>query len=279
MGNLISSLILPTVVNGGRNLSTFHSSLSPSVTRFATHFKSLSKKYMSLSGKGKKYDAFHNVDDALNLFDKMIGMYPKPSIVEFNKLLAAIVRMKHYAIVVSLCTRMELLGVSLDVYSFNILINCFCQLGRVDFGYSVLGGMLKLGVEPDIVTFSTLINGLCRQSKISQAVSLFDELVEKWYQPDLIVYSTLLNGLCKIGSSDKAVRFLRMMEGRGFKPNIVAYCTVIDCPCKHGVIKEALDLFSEVKVKGHQTKYRYLQLPNSWYVYFGPAKGGNKAVE
>ncbi|KHG14698.1 hypothetical protein F383_00052 [Gossypium arboreum] len=47
--------------------------------------------------------------------------------------------MKHYAIVVSLCSQMELLGVSHNAYSLNILINCCWQLGRIDFGFSVLG--------------------------------------------------------------------------------------------------------------------------------------------
>ncbi|KAE8724391.1 hypothetical protein F3Y22_tig00010533pilonHSYRG00286 [Hibiscus syriacus] len=145
--------------------------------------------------------------------------------------------------------RVESVGVSHNVYSLSILINCFRQLSRVDFGCSVLGKMLKSGVGPSLVTMSTLINGLCRQSKISQAVSLFDEVVEKGYRPNLIVYNTLLNGLCKIGSTDQAVRLLRMMEGRGFEPDIVAYSTVVDCPCKTGLIKQALDLFSELKVK------------------------------
>ncbi|KAL4332287.1 hypothetical protein GQ457_07G015290 [Hibiscus cannabinus] len=249
MGRLNASLILPSVVNGGRRyLSNSHS--SSSVYSFAPHIDALSKKPMFVSRKGEKYDCFDSVGDAWIVFNKMVDKYPKPPIVEFNKLLAAVVRMKHYAVVVSMCSRMELVGVSHDVYSLSILINCFCQLGGVGFGYSVLGKMLKLGVEPNIVTFSTLINGLCKQRKISEAVCLFDEMVKKGYQPHLIVYNTLLNGLCKIGSIDKAVRFLRMMEGRGFTPNIVAYNTVIDCLCKLGLIKEALHLFSELKVKG-----------------------------
>ncbi|KAG8490295.1 hypothetical protein CXB51_016044 [Gossypium anomalum] len=87
----------------------------------------------------------------------MIEKYPKPSIVEFNKLLGAIVKMKHYAIVASKYKRIELLGVSHN-----------------------------LGVEPSAVTFSTLINGLCNQSNISEAVCMFDEMTERGYQPDLI---------------------------------------------------------------------------------------------
>ncbi|TYH79815.1 hypothetical protein ES332_D03G088700v1 [Gossypium tomentosum] len=129
---------------------------------------------MPVRGKGKTDHHFDNVDHVLSLFNKMIEKYPKPSIVEFTKLFATIVRMKHYAIVLSMCSQMELLGVSHDAYSMSILINCFCQLGRIDFGFSFLGKMLKLGVEPDVVIFSTLINGLCNQSNISVAICVFD---------------------------------------------------------------------------------------------------------
>ncbi|PPS01996.1 hypothetical protein GOBAR_AA18663 [Gossypium barbadense] len=75
---------------------------------------------MPVRGKGKTDHCFDNVDHALSLFNKMIEKYPKPSIVEFTKLFAAIVRMKHYAIVVSMCSQMELLGVSHDVYSLVV---------------------------------------------------------------------------------------------------------------------------------------------------------------
>ncbi|KAH1105868.1 hypothetical protein J1N35_009636 [Gossypium stocksii] len=148
MGKLHSSLIFRSIVNGGRNPSKFHSSYS--FNTIASHVRE----------KQKKHDSLDNVDDAFFLFNKMIHKYPMPSVVEFNKLLGAIVRMKRYGIVVSMCSQMELVGVSHDVYTLSILINCFCQLGQIDFGFSILGKMLKLGVEPTVVTFSTLINGL-----------------------------------------------------------------------------------------------------------------------
>ncbi|KAB2066213.1 hypothetical protein ES319_A09G144200v1 [Gossypium barbadense] len=132
----------------------------------------------------------------------MIVKYPKPSIV-----------MKHYAIVVSMHRQIDLLGVSCNFYSLNILINCFCQLGRIDFGFSVLGKILKLGV---------------------------------------ILVLTILKGLCKSGNTDRAVGFLRLMEGRGFEPNIVAYSTILDCFCLiHGMCdlgqqEEATRLLNEM---------------------------------
>ncbi|KAK8647933.1 hypothetical protein V6N13_121657 [Hibiscus sabdariffa] len=73
MGKLNSSLILRSVVNAGRNLSSFHSSFSSSVNPFATRVEALSKKSISVSGKGQKDDGVETVDDALIVFNKMIG--------------------------------------------------------------------------------------------------------------------------------------------------------------------------------------------------------------
>ncbi|PPD73989.1 hypothetical protein GOBAR_DD29085 [Gossypium barbadense] len=166
------------------------------------------------------YYRFDNVDDAFNLFNKMIQRYPKPSIVEFTKLLAAIVRMKHYAIAVSMCSQMELLGVSWDVYSLSILVNCFC--------------------------------------KISQAVRLFDEMVENGYQPNLIcktgntdrAVSTVIDGLCKKGSLNETLHLFSQMKVKSIRPDIVSYNILIDAHCKDGKIFEATDTVDTMKKQG-----------------------------
>ncbi|XVF30357.1 hypothetical protein REPUB_Repub16aG0050300 [Reevesia pubescens] len=104
---------------------------------------------------------FRNVKDALSFFDQMLHNRPRASIVEFSRLFGVIIRMKHYALVISLHNQLELFGVSVDVFSINILIDCFCRLGKIDFGFSLFGKLLKLSFRPDVITFSTLINGLC----------------------------------------------------------------------------------------------------------------------
>ncbi|XVE84499.1 hypothetical protein DITRI_Ditri17bG0018400 [Diplodiscus trichospermus] len=148
----LSSLILRSIVDSKAIHSSFHSSFSCPFTTFTTHIKTICKNSVRVKGKGKKDVWFDNVDDAHTLFNQMFQKYPRPSIVDFTKILSAIVRMKHYAIVVSLCNQMELLRVPHNVYSLSILINCFCLLDRVDFGFSILGKMLKLGIDPNVVT-------------------------------------------------------------------------------------------------------------------------------
>ncbi|XP_040966998.1 pentatricopeptide repeat-containing protein At1g62914, mitochondrial isoform X3 [Gossypium hirsutum] len=179
MGKLDSSLLLHSIVNDGMNLSSFHYSFARYFKIVSNHMETLNESSMSFRQNPKTYHRFDNVDDALTLFNEMIEQHPKRSIVEFTKLLVALVRMRCYATVVSLYSQMELLGVSHNGYFFNILINCFCQLGGIDSGFSVLVKMLKLGVKPDVVTFSTLIKGLCQRSKISQAGFLQNNYTSK----------------------------------------------------------------------------------------------------
>ncbi|XVE84521.1 hypothetical protein DITRI_Ditri17bG0020400 [Diplodiscus trichospermus] len=248
MGKLYSSISLALsslIVHHNKTHSCFHSSFSCPFTTFTTYSKALGKNSASVKGTRKQHDSFYNVDDALTLFNRMVQKYFSPFVVEFNKLLSAIVRMKYYAIVVSLHSQIELLGVSHNGYSLNILINCFFGLNQVGFRFSILGKRLKLGIDPTIVTFSTLINGFCTQSKVAQAVSLFDETIQKG-----LLFRMILNGLCKTRDIDRAIKLFRMMEERGLQPNIVAYNTLIDCLCKDKRLTEVFDLFSKEKDKG-----------------------------
>ncbi|XP_043805695.1 pentatricopeptide repeat-containing protein At5g16640, mitochondrial-like [Manihot esculenta] len=139
------------------------------------------------SVRSKFYSAsFRDVDDALASFNHIILMHPLPSRVPFSRFLSALVRMKQYHTVVSLSRKIESLGMSHDVCSLNILINCFCLLHHADFGFSTLGKILKIGLEPNIVTFNILINGLCINGKINLAVYLFNDMVASGYQPDVL---------------------------------------------------------------------------------------------
>ncbi|GMQ10938.1 hypothetical protein CsSME_00053743 [Camellia sinensis var. sinensis] len=182
---------------------------------------------------------FANLDDddgALTQFHHMLRMRPLPSIVQFNQLLTSIARTKHYSTVISLFRKMNLLETGFikpDKFTLTIVINCFCNLNRVDLGFSVFRNLLKLGHEPDTTTFTTLIKGFCLNGNMASAVKFFDEIVENGFQPNFITYGTIINGLCKIGNTSAAILLLRKMEEiGGCEPGLVEYSTVIDRLCK-----------------------------------------------
>ncbi|KDP42617.1 hypothetical protein JCGZ_24391 [Jatropha curcas] len=184
---------------------------------------SSSKSSTHLRGKSKS-DSFHNIGDSNSKY------------LELNKILSALVRMKHYATVISLSKQMEMFGISHDIYSFNILINCFCHLDRVDFG----------------------------EDKFGEAVDLFDDIVEKGYQPNVYTYNVIVNGLCKIGKTTVAFGILKRMVEKGCEPDLVSYNAIFDSLCKDRFVTEALDLFFKIKSKGILPDVCDLQHLNPW---------------
>ncbi|XWS74544.1 hypothetical protein CRYUN_Cryun01aG0007100 [Craigia yunnanensis] len=171
--------------------------------------------------------------------------------------LGTIVRMKHYETAVSLLRQMEFLGIYHDVYTLSILLNCFCGLHRVGFGFSVLGRMLKLGLQPVTVTFNTLIYGLCIGGKVAQAVRLFDDMVRE---------GTIIDSLCKDKLVTEALNLISEMTGQwkevmtllnemlanNCKPNVITYTLLVDALCKEGKISEAHDIVERMIQHGVQ---------------------------
>ncbi|KAK8613450.1 hypothetical protein V6N13_101212 [Hibiscus sabdariffa] len=113
------------------------------------------------------------LDEALGFFNSMISMRPFPSILAFNHLLGAVSKMKHYALVVSMCKQM--VGCSEfqpDVVSMNIWLRCLCNLRKVKLGFCVFAMIIKLGLQPDPYTMNALLLGLSHEGRIVEAMGL-----------------------------------------------------------------------------------------------------------
>ncbi|PPD79874.1 hypothetical protein GOBAR_DD23195 [Gossypium barbadense] len=168
---------------------------------------------MSVRENRKSYPRFNNVDDALTLFHKMIVEHPKPSIVEFTKLLRAI------------------LGVKPDVVTFSTLIRGLCnrildgvcKTGNTDGAIRYLRMMEERGFEPDVVAYSTVLNCLCKKGLLKEAHDLFFEMIKQGIKPNVVTYSILIDALCKQGMISKAEDIVGIMTKQGIKPNVVTY--------------------------------------------------------
>ncbi|XP_027174281.1 putative pentatricopeptide repeat-containing protein At1g12700, mitochondrial [Coffea eugenioides] len=198
-------------------------------------------------------DGISNLDEALGFYKQMVRMKPLPSVVHFNRLLGRIVKMKQYLVVLSISRDMAELGcIPLDDYTLSIVINCYCFLGRVDFGFSIFGGFFKRGILPNTATFTTLLKGLFREHKIHEAQGLFKKIIyEKLCIPNEITYGTVIDGLSKAGNTSMAIQVLRFMEKGGrCRPHTAAYNTIIDGLCKDKMMDQALSLLHEMIEKG-----------------------------
>jgi pentatricopeptide repeat protein len=161
------------------------------------------------------YSQFHHKDkDEQNLvclFNQLLHHNnPTPSIIQFGKILGSLVKLNHYSTVISLHRQMEFNGISSNLVTSNILINCYCHLGQITFAFSIFANILKMGYHPDIITFNTIIRGLCLKGDVHKALHFHDKLVALGFQLDRVSYGTLINGLCKVGETRKALQLLRL---------------------------------------------------------------------
>ncbi|KAL0456587.1 UNVERIFIED_CONTAM: putative pentatricopeptide repeat-containing protein, mitochondrial [Sesamum latifolium] len=94
----------------------------------------------------------NKLDDAVFLFRQMVRMRPQPSVVQFTKLLSIIAKMKQYRVALNLFEEMCQSNAPLNEYTLTIVINCYCLLNRVDFGFAILGSFFKRGIKPNVTT-------------------------------------------------------------------------------------------------------------------------------
>ncbi|KAK1386048.1 Pentatricopeptide repeat protein [Heracleum sosnowskyi] len=116
------------------------------------------------------------------------------------------------------------LSIPVDIFTFNIAINCCCHSNRVDYAFSLLASTFKRGFLPTVVTYNTLIRGLLSQHKSAEARLFFANLIKfREIQPDVITFNTMIDGLCKTGHTDMALSLFRFMEKSDCEPNTVTY--------------------------------------------------------
>ncbi|KAM7489725.1 hypothetical protein LguiB_027209 [Lonicera macranthoides] len=64
-------------------------------------------------------------------------------------------------------------NISLDVQTFNVLVDKLCKEGIVKEAHEVLDLMIQRGVEPDTITYNALMDRYCLVVKVDQATKVF----------------------------------------------------------------------------------------------------------
>lgn len=64
--------------------------------------------------------------------------------------------------------------------------------------------MLGEGISPDVVTFTILIDCLCKERKLGEARNIFSLMIKHRREPKLLTYNSLINGLYLVGQVDDA---------------------------------------------------------------------------
>ncbi|KDP31718.1 hypothetical protein JCGZ_14931 [Jatropha curcas] len=241
--------------SSGRCLTVFR--LRRPMDIFGSVSFSSSKSSTHLRGKSKS-DSFHNIDDCLASFNLMLHSDPPSPIKEFSKLLSALVRMKHYATVISLAKQMEMedkfgeavdlfddiveKGYQPDVYTYTVIVNGLCKIGKTTVAFGVLKRMVEEGCEPNVVSYSAIIDSLCKDRFVTEALDLFLKIKSEGISPNVVTYNTLIRGLCMSSRWKEAFMLLHQMLRANVTPNIITFNTLVDGLCKEGKVSKARDV-------------------------------------
>ncbi|KAG0528424.1 hypothetical protein BDA96_05G010300 [Sorghum bicolor] len=205
-----------------------------------------------------------SVDDALKLFDEFLHHARPASIIAFNQLLAAVSSASRRGssstseLVVSCFNRMIrdcCSKVAPDVFTYSILVGCFCRMGRLEHGFAAFGLILKTGWRVnDVVVVNRLLKGLCDAKRVGEAMGvLLRRMSELGCTPNVVSYNTLLKGFCDENRAEEALELLHMMadgQVRSCPPNLVSYNTVINGFFTEGQVDKAYNLFLDMTDQG-----------------------------
>ncbi|KAJ4964112.1 hypothetical protein NE237_024051 [Protea cynaroides] len=157
-------------------------------------------------------------------------------------------------------------GISPDVFSLNIIIKAFCQMGIVDSAYLIMVEMEKVGIRPDVVTYTTLISAFYKNGRSEIANGLWNLMVHKgclpnsatfnvriqylvnrrraWkanslvakmqllrINPDDVTFNLVIKGFYLSGYPEMARRVYSALCDKGYKPNRMIYQTLIHYDC------------------------------------------------
>lgn len=210
------------------------------------------------------------VKQAINTFYDMHLYGCKRTVKSFNAALKVLSQSRNLeAIQTFLLDVPQQFDIMLDIFSVNIVIKAFCEMGILDKAYLIMVEMEKLGIKPDVVTYTTLISAFYKNNRVEIGNGLWNLMLRKgclpnlatfnvriqylvnrrqsWQanslmrlmqhlriMPDEVTYNLVIKGFCQAGYLEMAKRVYSAIHGRGYKPNVKIYQTMIHYLCKGG---------------------------------------------
>ena len=200
--------------------------------------------------------------DAVKLFDELLHHARPASVIALNQILTFVSRAQgggssSLELVPFLFNRMARAcssKVAPNLHTYNILINCFRRMGRLELGIAAFGLILKTGWRVDGIVINQLLKGLCDSKCASEAMNiLLRRMPEFGCSPDVVSYNNILKGLCDEKRAEEALQLLHMMSDDGCgncPPNVVSYTIVINGFFRNGQVDRAYNLFHEMDDRG-----------------------------
>lgn len=232
----------------------------------------------------KMYAQVKQFRNATDTFYRMKEYGFMPTVESCNLYLSSLLSMNRADIVLLFYNEMRRSKIVVNVFTVNMVINGYCQLGKLenarqlfdempDLGFKhyvssyntliaayVNRGLLttgmklkvtmeKNGITPNVITYNILINGFCKEGKLHDAYKMFNEMNRMNVALNTITYNTLISGYCKSGKTEKGNQIFEEMVRNGIKVDILTYNALLLGLCNEGKTRRAAYLVKELDKK------------------------------
>ncbi|XP_052194487.1 pentatricopeptide repeat-containing protein At3g61520, mitochondrial [Diospyros lotus] len=260
---------LHDVLNSGGNVEASSCNALLTVLARQQHFQKVNKLLAEMKENGIQPNVitfgilinhlckFHRVDEALEVFEKMIGggeagdFSVKPDSIIYNTLIDGLCKVGRQGEGLQLMERMRLhQNVSPNPVTYNCLINGFCKAGEIEKALDLFEQMNEEGVPSNVITLNTLVDGMCKYGRVSRAMDFFRKMAEKGLKGNAVTYTTLINAFCNANNIDKAMGLFNEMSETECSPDAIVYYTLISGLTQSGRMDDACFVASLAKKAG-----------------------------
>ncbi|XP_010526038.1 PREDICTED: pentatricopeptide repeat-containing protein At1g74900, mitochondrial [Tarenaya hassleriana] len=141
---------------------------------------------------------------------------------------------------------------SVDVVTYNVIVNGWCLVKRTPKALEVLKEMVERGINPNLTTYNTMLKGFFRAGQVDQAWKFFLEMKKRKREIDVITYTTVVHGFGVAGEIKRARNVFDEMIREGVLPSVATYNALIQVLCKKDSVENAIVVFEEMSRKGYE---------------------------
>ncbi|XP_022889694.1 pentatricopeptide repeat-containing protein At1g80150, mitochondrial-like isoform X1 [Olea europaea var. sylvestris] len=150
-------------------------------------------------------------------------------------------------------------GIELDVFSINIVIKAFCEMGLLDKAYLVMVEMEKMGISPDVITYTTLIAAFYKANRWEIANGLWNLMILKGCLPNVATFNARIQFLVNKGRAWDANKLLGLMHCYGIRPDEITYNLVIKGFSCAGYLEMVTRVFNAFCHEGYKPNQKIYQ--------------------
>ncbi|GAB2279383.1 hypothetical protein Dimus_014027 [Dionaea muscipula] len=142
--------------------------------------------------------------------------------------------------------------VTLNFENWLVMLNSYCQQGKLEQAETTLVSMLESGFSPNIVAYNMMITGYGRASNMYAAETVFQSLQGAGLKPDETSYRAMIEGWGRADNYSKVKVYYKELKASGFKPNSSNLFTLINMQAKYDDEVADIGILDDMAMMGCQ---------------------------